>query len=189
MSRFFGSRVITRIAPAVALSLALGLAVTACGGASSGIKASGAWARQSSMQASAGAAYVVIENTGSAADALIGASSTVATSTEVHETVEMPAESTGMGGTESPAASMGMGGTESADPMASPAASGGTMMGMRPVARVEIPAGGTLELKPGSYHIMLIGLSKDLVVGEKIEITLKFEKAGEVKVTAEVRAE
>ena len=76
--------------------------------------------------------------------------------------------------------------------MGSPAASGGMgsggMLGMRPVDRVEIPAGGTLELKPGSYHIMLIGLNQDLKVGDSIEITLKLEKAGDVKVTAEVRA-
>jgi hypothetical protein len=85
---------------------------------------------------------------------------------------EMPAATDGMGGMESPAASDGMG--------------GGTM-GMRPIDRLEIPAGGTVELKPGSYHIMLIGLNQELKPGDKIEITLTFEKAGEVKVTAEVR--
>ena len=58
---------------------------------------------------------------------------------------------------------------------------------MQPVARLEIPAGGSVELKPGSYHIMLIGLKQDLKAGDTIEITLTFEKAGEVKVTAEVR--
>ena len=86
----------------------------------------------------------------------------------------------------SAAASGGTGGG-----MESPAASGGMstggMLGVRPVARVEIPAGGKLELKPGSYHLMLIGLNQELKVGDKIEITLKLEKAGDVKVTAEVR--
>ena len=177
MSRISVRRTTARLVPV----LALALVVAACGGGSGGIKVSDPWARNSPMMASAGAAYMVIENTGSAADALIGASSTVATSTEVHETYEMPAES-GMP-MESPAASGGMGGMES------PAASGGMggMLGMRPVARVEIPAGGKLELKPGSYHIMLIGLNQELKVGDKIEITLKLEKAGDVKVTAEVR--
>ena len=61
------------------------------------------------------------------------------------------------------------------------------MMGMQPIARLEIPAGGTVELKPGSYHIMLIDLTKELKAGDTIEITLKFEKAGEITVTAEVR--
>ena len=61
------------------------------------------------------------------------------------------------------------------------------MMGMRKIDSLEIPAGGTVELKPGGYHIMLIDLNRELVAGEKVDITLKFEKAGDVKVTAEVR--
>ena len=180
MSRISVRRTTARLVPV----LALALVVAACGGGSGGIKVSDPWARNSPMVASAGAAYMVIENSGSAADALIGASSTVAKSTEVHETVEMPAGSAAPMG--SAAASGGMGGG-----MESPAASGGMstggMLGMRPVDRVEIPAGGKLELKPGSYHIMLIGLNQELKVGDKIEITLKLEKAGDVKVTAEVR--
>jgi hypothetical protein len=73
--------------------------------------------------------------------------------------------------------------------MASPLAStSGDMMGMEPVARLEIPAGGTVQLAPGGYHIMLIGLTKDLNVGDTVQVTLKFEKAGDVTVTAQVRA-
>lgn len=62
------------------------------------------------------------------------------------------------------------------------------MMVMRPVERIEIPVGGTVELKPGGYHVMLIGLTRELEVGSTIDLTLKFEKAGDVKVKAEVRA-
>jgi periplasmic copper chaperone A len=58
---------------------------------------------------------------------------------------------------------------------------------MQKVDRLEIPAGGSVQLKPGSYHIMLIDLTQELKAGEKIEITLNFEKAGAVKVMAEVR--
>jgi copper(I)-binding protein len=186
MSRISIRRATTRLAPV----LVLALVAAACSGGSgtSGIKVSDAWARSSSAMAAAGAAYLVIENTGSAPDALIGASSTIAKSTEVHETVEIPAATSsasgGMGG--GMASPSGMGGG-----MASPAASGGTgggMMGMQPVSRVEIPAGGKLELKPGSYHIMLIGLNQELKVGDKFDMTLKLEKAGDVKVTLEVRA-
>ena len=183
MTRNAVRRATARLAPALVLVL---LVVAACGGGggSVGVTVTDAWARNSSMAASAGAAYMVIKNTGSAADALIGASSTVAKSTEVHETVEMPAGSTTP--MESPKASAGMGGMES--PAASGGMGSGGMLGMQPVDRVEIPAGGTLELKPGSYHIMLIGLNQELKVGDTIEITLKLEKAGDVKVTAEVRA-
>jgi len=62
------------------------------------------------------------------------------------------------------------------------------MMAMHPVERIEIPAGGTVELKPGGYHVMLIGLTQELEVGSTIDLTLKFEKAGDVKVKAEVKA-
>jgi hypothetical protein len=61
-------------------------------------------------------------------------------------------------------------------------------MGMQPVSRVEIAAGASLQLQPGSYHVMLVGLTRDLVIGETIDLTLTFEKAGPVTVKAEVRA-
>jgi hypothetical protein len=62
------------------------------------------------------------------------------------------------------------------------------MMGMHPVERLDIPAGGTVTLEPGGFHIMLINLTGELVAGSTIELTLTFEQAGEVTVTAEVRA-
>ena len=167
-------RVLARLAP-IAL---VALLVAACSGAAGDIKISEPWARTSPMVAGAGAAYMVIENKASAADFLLGGSSDIAKAVEVHETVAIesvaPMESTGMGA-ESPMASGGGMGT------------GGSMMGMQKMDRLEIPAGGSVELKPGSYHIMLIDLTRELKAGEKIDITLKFEKAGDVKVTAEVR--
>jgi len=62
------------------------------------------------------------------------------------------------------------------------------MMAMHPVDRISIPAGGTVTLEPGGFHIMLIGLTGELKAGTTIVLTLTFEKAGEVTVTAEVRA-
>jgi copper(I)-binding protein len=61
------------------------------------------------------------------------------------------------------------------------------MMGMQPVERLEIPAGGSVQLKPGSYHIMLIGLKEDLKAGDTIEITLTFENAGELALSVPVK--
>lgn len=58
---------------------------------------------------------------------------------------------------------------------------------MSPVAEIPVPAGGSVTLAPGGYHIMLISLVEPLVAGQKIDITLTFRQAGEVKVTAEVR--
>jgi hypothetical protein len=64
----------------------------------------------------------------------------------------------------------------------------GTMQ-MSPVASLLIPANGAVELKPGSYHIMLIDLQKELKTGDKVTLTLTFEKAGEMTVVAEVKDE
>ena len=66
----------------------------------------------------------------------------------------------------------------------------GDVMKMRPVAgqRLEIPAGGKVELKPGGLHIMLLELKEKLEIGQTVELTLKFEKTGEQTVTAEIRS-
>lgn len=61
------------------------------------------------------------------------------------------------------------------------------VMKMRQVADIPLKAGQTTELKPGSYHIMLIGLTRPLVSGETIPLKLKFEKAGEVTVDAKIK--
>ena len=60
------------------------------------------------------------------------------------------------------------------------------VMKMAPAGPLDLPMHGMLEMKPGGYHIMLMGLEKPLKKGEEIEITLTFEKAGEVKVKVPV---
>ena len=55
-------------------------------------------------------------------------------------------------------------------------------------AGLPIPAGGNVVLKPGSYHVMLIGLKKPLAAGETFPLTLTFEKAGNISVTVPVLA-
>ena len=57
---------------------------------------------------------------------------------------------------------------------------------MRPVENLEIPAGGSVELKPGGYHIMLMGLKAPLKKGDMIMLQLKFDHAGLVNVMAHV---
>ncbi|MDX8465009.1 copper chaperone PCu(A)C [Mesorhizobium sp. VK23B] len=57
------------------------------------------------------------------------------------------------------------------------------VMTMRPVnGGLEIPAGGKVELKPGGYHLMFVGLKRQPKLGEKFPATLTFEKAGSVSV-------
>ena len=53
---------------------------------------------------------------------------------------------------------------------------------------MEVPAGGKLELKPGSYHLMFMSLKAPFKQGDKVPVTLKFEKAGEVKVELAVES-
>ena len=53
-------------------------------------------------------------------------------------------------------------------------------------AGIDIPASGMAELKPGGYHVMLMNVKREIKVGETIEVTLVFEKAGEIKVKANV---
>jgi copper(I)-binding protein len=61
------------------------------------------------------------------------------------------------------------------------------MMGMQPVDKIEVPAGGTVALEPGGYHLMLMGVTQMLEVGSKVELDLVFERAGKVVVQADVK--
>jgi periplasmic copper chaperone A len=51
----------------------------------------------------------------------------------------------------------------------------GGVMRMRPVESIELPAGQTVELRPGGYHVMLMQVPKPLKEGETVPITLVFE--------------
>jgi len=61
------------------------------------------------------------------------------------------------------------------------------MMKMHQVKSIGIPAKCERELKPGSYHIMLIGLNKPLKAGYEVELTLNFIHAGAVKIKAPIK--
>lgn len=64
----------------------------------------------------------------------------------------------------------------------------GEVMRMRPVADIPLPAGQTVELRPGGLHVMLIGLTAPLTQGARVPLTLRFERAGEVTVELAVEA-
>ena len=69
----------------------------------------------------------------------------------------------------------------SADPQLHEMSMHDGVMIMRPVeGGIEIPAGQTVELKPGGLHIMFMGLSEQLRKDETRKVTLVFEKAGEI---------
>jgi copper(I)-binding protein len=60
---------------------------------------------------------------------------------------------------------------------------------MRPIkGGLEIKPGETVELKPGSFHVMFLDLKEPFNAGDRIKGTLVFEKAGTVSVEFEVFA-
>jgi periplasmic copper chaperone A len=65
----------------------------------------------------------------------------------------------------------------------------GAVMRMRELkAGIEIPAGGKIELKPGGFHLMFMGLKGGLKQGDSLKGTLVFERAGRVEVEFKVEA-
>ena len=64
---------------------------------------------------------------------------------------------------------------------------GDDMMGMREVERIVIPAKSTFELKPGSYHIMLMKLKQDIKKGYVGDVALYFKQAGKIMIKAEAK--
>jgi hypothetical protein len=150
------------------------LTLAACGdddgGSGVGLKVANAWARQSPAATTLGAAYMDL--TSEKDDALVGASvdASIAGKVEIHEMVMADSSSTTMGGmTET---TMG--------PMT------GEMV-MREVDKIDLPAGQTVSLEPGGYHVMLIDLVAPLTVGQKFDVTLRLESGATVTTEVEVR--
>ena len=59
---------------------------------------------------------------------------------------------------------------------------GGVMRMRQVTGGLTVPAHGKLELKPGGFHIMFIGLKAPLALGTKVPATLTFQRAGKVPV-------
>jgi periplasmic copper chaperone A len=65
----------------------------------------------------------------------------------------------------------------------------GDVMKMRQLTEgLEIPAGGKVELKPGGYHLMFMAVPAPFKQGDVLNVTLRFENAGEVEVALPVEA-
>ena len=61
------------------------------------------------------------------------------------------------------------------------------VMKMRRAGAIEIPRGESVRLEPGGLHVMLMEISSPLEIGERISVTLVFERAGEVTLSVPVR--
>ena len=101
-----------------------------------------------------GAVYFrALENRGAQPDALIGATTSVSASVEIHRT------------------------TRTND-----------VARMREADRIDLPAGARIAVRPGGdWHLMLVGLNKPLVDGERFSLRLRFERGGEQEVTVWVQ--
>jgi copper(I)-binding protein len=63
----------------------------------------------------------------------------------------------------------------------------GDIMRMRQVEAIAVPANGAVSLAPGGLHILLMGLTRPLVVGASVPLTLVFERAGAVELQLAVQ--
>lgn len=160
---------IRKLTVTAAVALAAGLGLAACGSDSgtdtASIDVTGAWTRVTAPKQTNGAVYLTISSQDG--DTLTQASvpKSIAGMAELHET-------TGSMGSD--------GGSMSTTEMDS-------MKGMKQVDSIPIPAGKTVKLEPGGYHIMLMELVKPITAGEKVPVTLTFAKAGTLTFDAAAR--
>lgn len=145
-------------------------ALAACGG-DDPITIEGQWARTSPAMASMGAAYMSIS--ASEGDQLVGVSvpASVAARAEIHEMVPADMDHS-MDDSIDDETAMDMG-----------------AMVMQQIMALDLPAGQTVSLEPGGYHVMLIDLAEPLVEGESFEVTLDFAEAEDLTVEVVVRTE
>lgn len=52
----------------------------------------------------------------------------------------------------------------------------GDVMKMEEVSRIEVPARGEVELRPGGFHVMLLELERSLIAGDSLTLFLHFEE-------------
>jgi copper(I)-binding protein len=63
------------------------------------------------------------------------------------------------------------------------------VMQMRAISRLDLPAGKSVELKPGGYHVMLMDLKQPLKKGVAVPIKLRFEGKDKTFKTIEIQAQ
>lgn len=143
------------------LYLILFFLLTAC--APRQLTVSDAWARPS-LAGNNSALYFVIQNPGED-DTLLGVATKVAGTAEMHKTMSVESDHN-------------MDHSMSGSDMGTMPA--GEVMTMVKQETVLVLGGEKVSFEPGGLHVMLVGLNSDLAVGDTIEVTFTFEKAGEI---------
>ena len=134
---------------------------------SSGPEITKVWARTSPMETSLGAVYMSISSKDGDELTDVSVDPSIAAMAQIHEMVMATTDT-----------SMSMTSDAPTDEMV-----------MQEVDSVVIDAGGSVDLMPGGYHIMLMEIAAPLELGAKFEVTLTFATAGKITVVAEVRDE
>jgi copper(I)-binding protein len=172
------------------IGLSLGaLALAGCGSDDS-VSIENAWGRTSAVGQTTGAVY--FEITVDEDDTLVGASvpASIAAEAQIHEVVMADMDSGDMDSSDMDSDEMDdMGDMEGSDDM-DDMESGGMDMGAMRMQELpdglDLKAGETVTLKPGSYHVMLLDIAEPLEVGDEIEVTLEFAKADSMTINVEV---
>ena len=134
---------------------------------SSGPDITKVWARTSPMETSLGAVYMSISSKDGDELTDVSVDPSIAAMAQIHEMVMATTDT-----------SMSMTSDAPTDEMV-----------MQEVDSVVIQAGGSVDLMPGGYHIMLMEIAAPLELGAKFDVTLTFATAGKITVVAEVRDE
>jgi hypothetical protein len=127
-------------------ALALAPALAACGQGADPVVTQG-WMRLPANPAAPAAAYFTLKG-GRKAKTLVGVSTALADKAEMHETMTMNAGAMHAGG--------------------------GAMIGMAPLARVPLPAGGEVVFAPGGRHVMVFGVKREARAGGTAVMTFHF---------------
>lgn len=146
--------------PPVSLAISLVVFIAGTSHAVAGDVAAGSivvqkpWSIATPPTAKVAGGFMTLVNTGKASDRLVGATSEVSGSVEIHEMTLV----------------------------------NGVMMMRHTNPGITVKPRAKVVLKPFSHHLMLMDLQRPLVAGEKIKVTLEFEKAGKVPVEFPVEA-
>lgn len=157
----------------LALMLALSLLAGACGGSSSSATSTpAAGETTAAASATAEAKLTIISQV---------ARSTINDTTGVYFTVKNPGAADRLVSVSVDPAVAGMAQIHET------VAEGATMKMQEVKGGIVVPAGGTLELKPGGYHVMLMNVKKPLNAGDSLKLDVVFEKAGTISLVVPVQ--
>jgi copper(I)-binding protein len=134
-----------------------GLTISAALAAAAPVSVSGAWSRPAATTA---VVYATLHNAGSVDDRLIGATSLAAASVGLHQSYTTKMSGSSMGGMQMAGMPMNQ-----------------SMVGMRTVSSIGVPAHGVVRLQPGGYHLML-DLRHAIRSGDTFVVRWHFAHAG-----------